>query len=61
MAGLFGHLEAELDRAGFLYPPEKRPHMVRNIRNLFARADLTDQEVRTLRGMIAALVKGRGN
>ena len=60
MAGLFEHLEAELDRAGFLYPPEKRPRMVRNIRNLFARADLTDQEVRTLRGMIVALVKGRG-
>jgi tRNA/rRNA methyltransferase len=61
MAGLFEHLEAELDRAGFLYPPEKRPAMVRNIRNLFARADLTEQEVRTLRGVIAALVKGRGN
>jgi tRNA/rRNA methyltransferase len=60
MAGLFGHLEAELDLAGFLYPPEKRPAMVRNIRNLFARADLTEQEVRTLRGVIAALVKGRG-
>ncbi|MDX1486518.1 MAG: RNA methyltransferase [Alphaproteobacteria bacterium] len=59
--GLFGHLEAELDRAGFLYPPEKRPRMVRNIRNLFARADLTEQEVRTLRGVIAALAKGRGN
>lgn len=61
MAGLFDHLEAELDRAGFLYPPEKRPAMVRNIRNLFARADLTEQEVRTLRGIIASLVKGRGN
>lgn len=59
MAGLFEHLEAELDQSGFLYPPEKRPAMVRNIRNLFARADLTEQEVRTLRGVIAALVKGR--
>ncbi|MCZ6446774.1 MAG: RNA methyltransferase [Alphaproteobacteria bacterium] len=61
MAGFYAHLEAELDRAGFLYPSEKRPRMVRNIRNLFARADLTEQEVRTLRGVIAALVKGRGN
>ncbi|TDI68424.1 MAG: RNA methyltransferase [Alphaproteobacteria bacterium] len=61
MAGFYAHLEAELDRAGFFYPPEKRPRMARNIRNLFARADLTDQEVRTLRGMIAALVKGRGD
>ncbi len=61
MAGFYAHLEAELDRAGFLYPSEKRRRMVRNIRNLFARADLTEQEVRTLRGVIAALVKRHGN
>ncbi len=61
LVGLFEHLEAELDRAGFLYPPEKRPRMVRNIRNLFARADLTEQEVKTLRGIVASLAKGRGN
>lgn len=61
LLGFFEHLEAELDRAGFLYPPEKRPRMVRNIRNLFARADLTEQEVKTLRGIVASLVKGRGN
>lgn len=59
--GLFEHLEGELDRAGFLFPPEKRPRMVRNIRNLFARADLTEQEVKTLRGIVASLVKGREN
>ena len=34
---LFEHLEAELDRTGFLYPPEKRASMVRNIRNMFHR------------------------
>jgi len=61
LLGFFGHLEGELDRAGFLYPPEKRSRMVRNIRNLFARADLTGQEVKTLRGIVASLVKGRGN
>ncbi len=61
MAGFHAHLEAELDRAGFLYPSEKRARMVRNIRNLFARADLTAQEVRTLRGIIAALVKKHRN
>lgn len=51
----YAHLEAELDTAGFLYPPDKRPRMVRNLRNLFARAGLTDQEVRTLRGIVSAL------
>jgi hypothetical protein len=30
-------------------------------RTLFARADLAEQEVRTLRGVIGALVNGRGN
>jgi len=53
---LFHHLEDELDRGGFLKPPEKRPRMVRNIRNIFTRAHLTDQEVRTLRGVIVGLV-----
>ncbi len=51
----FAHLEAELDACGFLYPPAKRPRMVRNIRNIFNRAGLTDQEVRTLRGIVAGL------
>ena len=63
MQDLFSHLEAELDDCGFLYPPDKRPRMVRNIRNIFTRAELTDQEVRTLRGIIAGLsgaVRDRG-
>ena len=55
IALLFAHLEAELDEAGFLFPPHKRPRMVINIRNVFSRASLTDQEVRTLRGIIVAL------
>ena len=56
---LFRHLEDELDRCGFLRNREKRPRMVRNLRNIFVRADLTDQEVRTLRGVIKELVLGR--
>ena len=56
---LFSHLEAELDRAGFLYPPEKRPSMVRNIRNMFHRMGATEQDVRTWRGIVAALSRVR--
>ena len=52
---LFDHLEGELDACGFLRPLGKRPRMVRNIRNIFTRSDLTDQEVRTLRGIISGL------
>ena len=60
LVGFFEHLEAELDAGGFLKPPEKRPRMVRNLRNLFHRARLTGQEVRTLRGVITALTRRRG-
>ena len=56
--GLFTHLEGELDTCGFLRVAEKRPGMVRNLRDIFVRAALTEQEVRTLRGVIACLVTG---
>lgn len=58
--GFYEHLEGELDFSGFFFPPEKRPSMIRNLRAVFARAGLTDQEVRTLRGVVTALTKGRG-
>ena len=52
-------LERELEAAGFLYPPDLAPTIRRNLRSLFARAGLTDQEVRTLHGVVSALVKRR--
>ena len=53
LKGLMGYyLERELDECGFLRNLEARPSMVRNLRNMFQRADLTEQEVRTLHGMI---------
>ena len=57
--GFFRHLEEELDNCGFFRAPEKRPGMIRNIRNMFERADLTLQEVRTLHGIIHELVTYR--
>jgi tRNA/rRNA methyltransferase len=54
---LFEHLEGALDDATFFRPPERRPHMIRALRNIFQKARLTDQETRTLRGVIAALEK----
>ncbi|MBV9332345.1 MAG: RNA methyltransferase [Alphaproteobacteria bacterium] len=59
MFEFFDHLESELLCAGFLYPPDMKPPMIRNLRAMFNRAELTDQEVRTLRGVIAALVKNK--
>lgn len=57
LMGMFGHLENALDHAGFLSPPEKKPAMVRNIRNMFVRTDMTEQDIRTFRGMINALLR----
>lgn len=55
LINFFTRLEAALDETGFLYPPEKRPTMVRNLRNLFHRIAPTEGEVNTLHGIISAL------
>ena len=60
MHGLFEHLERELETAGFFHPPEKTPSMVQNLRSALSRAEFSDQEVRTWRGVITALSRGRG-
>ncbi|TWB21982.1 MULTISPECIES: RNA methyltransferase [Nitrospirillum] len=59
LVNLFEHLELELDATGFYTSEEKRPSMVRNIRNMLQRAHMTEQEVRTLHGVIAALTGRR--
>ena len=55
----FEHLEEELGRNGFLRHPESRPSMVRNLRNLFQRAQCTEQELRTLHGVVTAFAGPR--
>ncbi len=55
--------EQALDDSGFFHPVEKRYIMVRNLRNLFQRAEATEQELRTLHGVISALMgakRGKG-
>ncbi len=60
LLGFFGQLEDELEKMGFLHPPHKRPTMVQNMRTMFTRMEATEQEVRTLRGIVKALVYGKG-
>ena len=55
LINFFTQLEFALQESGFFHIKEKQPIMVRNIRNIFHRAQLTDQEVRTLRGVISSL------
>jgi tRNA/rRNA methyltransferase len=55
--GFFDHLERELLAAGFFKTDDKRPGMMRNIRNLFARTQMSEQEVRSLRGVVSSLTR----
>lgn len=58
LLAFFAHLEGALDAAGFFHPPTKRPRMSRNLRNIFHRMQLSEQDIRTLHGAIAALEEG---
>lgn len=50
-------LETELENADFFKSAGLKPTMLRNIRSMFTRSDLTEQEVRTLHGILSAFVK----
>jgi tRNA/rRNA methyltransferase len=54
----FEFIEEKLDVAGFFRPKSKRPVMQRNLRNMFHRMQLTQQDVRTLWGAMVRLVEG---
>jgi tRNA/rRNA methyltransferase len=60
LIGFFEHLEAELTNVGYFRNQSKRPVMQRNLRNIFLHAPLTTQEVKTLRGVVAALMNPNG-
>ena len=59
LEGLLEQLVDQLDACGFLRNAPKRPGMVRNLRHLFQRGEITEQEVRTLRGVVSGLALGR--
>ena len=49
-------LETALEANHFFRNQDMRPSMRRNLRNIFNRAELTSQEVRTLHGVLTALL-----
>jgi TrmH family RNA methyltransferase len=53
------HLVDQLDACGFLKNLPKRPGMVRNIRHLYQRGEVTEQELRTMHGVVTELALGR--
>lgn len=60
LIGFFDHLERELERTGFFRVEEMKPIMIRNLRNVFLRAAPTEQEIRTLHGVVSRLADRRG-
>lgn len=58
IVAFFEFVESKLDDAGFFRPASKRPVMQRNLRNMFHRMNLTQQDVRTLWGAVVRLVEG---
>ncbi len=58
LLAFFDFLEERLDQNGFFRPVTKKPGMRRNLRNIFHRMELTQQDVRTLWGAVVRLVDG---
>ncbi|MAM34820.1 MAG: rRNA methyltransferase, partial [Micavibrio sp.] len=52
----FTRLEEELDAAHFFRNPDIKPTLIKNIRAMFTRAQLTEQEIKTLQGILSALI-----
>lgn len=57
---LVAHLMERLEAVNFFFPAAKARGMRENLRNMFGRLDLTDADVKTLHGIVRALVKERG-
>jgi tRNA/rRNA methyltransferase len=60
LVGLFEHLEGELEANGFFNPAHRKNVVSQNLRTLLTRINATEQEVRTLRGIVATLAQGKG-
>ncbi|HWM81472.1 MAG TPA: TrmJ/YjtD family RNA methyltransferase [Pseudolabrys sp.] len=59
LQSFFDMLEQELERVEFFRPAEKRETMAINLRNIFNRMNATQQDIRTLHGVVNAIVTGR--
>lgn len=59
LLAFFSDLERELERIEYFRPHEKRGTMTINMRNIFTRMQPTQQDIRTLHGIVMALVEGR--
>ena len=56
----FKRLVEELDRKTFFKPDDKRPSMLRNVRNMLVRSRFSEPELKTFHGIISALIRRDG-
>ena len=54
---LLKRLIEQLDQRGFFVTEAQKPTMILNLKNMFYRNHFTEQEVRTLHGIISTLIK----
>jgi tRNA/rRNA methyltransferase len=59
LLAFFASLEEELEKVEFFRPPDKRDTMQINLRNIFTRMALTQQDIRTLHGVFTSIAAGR--
>ena len=59
LLAFFKVLEQELERIEYFRPPDKRDTMQINLRNIFTRMNPTQQDIRTLHGVITSIADGR--
>ena len=56
----FDQLEKDLEKGGFFATPDMQKGVMRNIMAMFGRADITEQELNTLHGMVKAIKRSVG-
>ena len=61
LLGLVSHIEDELDKRQYFHPEERRGALQLALRNIFSGAGFNAMQVRTLRGVIAALTRSPGD
>lgn len=59
LQGLYDHVEQSLDACGYFRSDNRRAVQVRSLRALWQNARFNVQEVRTLRGVVKSLARGR--
>ena len=55
LQALLDHLESALEEAKYFYPPERREKMWLNVTGIFTHMRLSEEEMRTMHGIVAAL------